>query len=93
MPSASRLARQELAAVRLDHEFIDFVGSRAEPASDSEIAEPVTGGTLSDWESAACLAVGPSGKWSTRQGPSVISLIVGIVGLAIVIGAYFKSAR
>jgi len=93
LPSAAGHVKLELAAVRLDHEFMDCALLSPEPASDLTLTDPVAGETLSDWEQAACLAAGSQPGGSERQGPSVISVIVGVVGLAIVVGAYFKSTR
>ena len=52
-------------------------------------AQPAT--TMSDWEHAAAAATGSTTLGFTRSGPSVISVIVGFVGIVIVIGAYASS--
>ena len=49
--------------------------------------------TQSDWEYAAADATEGKSVGSTKPGPSVISAIVGFVGIVIVIGAYVSSGN
>lgn len=60
-------------------------------APDFDVSNPHA--TPSEWEKAACFAVGPQGDRTTHNGPSVITAIVGVVGIVVVFGAYFSSAR
>ena len=45
---------------------------------------------MSDWESAESQAGNPQGKKLTKEGPSMVTAVVGIVGLIVVFGAYLK---
>lgn len=45
---------------------------------------------MSDWESAESQAGNPRGKTFTKDGPSMVTGVVGIVGLIVVFGAYLK---
>lgn len=46
---------------------------------------------MSDWESAKKKVAGNSrGKTFTKDGPSMVTAIVGVVGLIVVFGAYLK---
>ena len=49
--------------------------------------------TSTEWDQAACSAIGPQGDKTTHDGPSVITAIVGVVGIVVVFGAYFSSTR
>lgn len=45
---------------------------------------------MSDWESAESQAGNSRGKTFTKDGPSMVTAVVGIVGLIVVFGAYLK---
>lgn len=45
---------------------------------------------MSDWESAESQAGNLQGKTLTKDGPSMVTAVVGIVGLIVVLGAYLK---
>lgn len=45
---------------------------------------------LSDWDRAVVSATGTKQKPLARNGPSVVSIVVGLVGLVVVCGAYFS---
>ena len=45
---------------------------------------------MSDWESAESRAGNSRGKTFTKDGPSMVTAIVGVVGLIVVFGAYLK---
>ena len=49
--------------------------------------------TMTDWESAESNAVGSKGKTFTKDGPSVVTAIVGVVGLIVVSGAYLRGKK
>ena len=65
------------------------------PSEIQAIGEPdeLPATTQSDWEYAAVYATGSTTPGSTKPGPSVISAIVGFVGIIIVIGAYVSSGN
>ncbi len=46
---------------------------------------------MSDWEYASSFAAENKPRWGTASGPSATSIIVGVVGILIVIGAYVSS--
>lgn len=47
--------------------------------------------TLSDWEHAATKAIGPKEiNITTLEGPSAVTLVVAVVGLIVVCGAYLQ---
>ena len=61
------------------------------PGHDAESAEDDS--TLSDCQLAVAVSVGKKGKALTSNGPSVISLIVGVMGLIVVVGAYMTGGK
>ncbi len=62
-----------------------------ERGNDTEAAAGDT--TLSDWQQAAAVSVGRKGRTLNSNGPSLISLVVGVVGLIVIVGAYMTSGK
>lgn len=59
----------------------------------SSFPVPAGDATLSDWQQAAAVSVGRKGRTLNSNGPSLISLVVGVVGLIVIVGAYMTSGK
>lgn len=73
----------------IDEGTIDQVSS---PDSNQVVAD-IALTSLSDWEQAVCNATRSVGNTMGQQGPSILTVVVGVVGAIVVCGAYFKSSR
>ena len=62
----------------------------AESTGDEILAATKIPGNLSDWEQAICNVTDDRNLSSGRKGPSMITVIVAVVGMIVVIGAYMK---
>ncbi len=69
----------------------DLSGDLLELSSDTESA--AGDATLSDWQQAAAVSVGGKGKTLNSNGPSLLSLVVGVAGLIVIVGAYMTSGK
>ena len=69
----------------------DLSGDLLEISNDPESA--AGDATLSDWQQAAAVSVGRKGKTLNSNGPSLLSLVVGVVGLIVIVGTYMTSGK
>jgi hypothetical protein len=70
--------------------FEDGQALLAESTGDQILAATKIPGNLSDWEQAICNVTDDRNLSGGRKGPSMITVIVAVVGMIVVIGAYMK---
>ena len=69
----------------------DLSGDLLDISNDPESA--AGDAILSDWQQAAAVSVGRKGMTLNSNGPSLLSLVVGVVGLIVIVGAYMTSGK
>ena len=80
--------------VRLEEQLFENQAATVETelSGTDTIAQSENQAALSDWEKAATRSSGGIGIGATSSGPSIISMVVGVVGIMIVVGAYCSSS-
>lgn len=87
------LPRFSAASLAEEQALQEHSAADAESQITSAFEDSNTTPTFSEWDRAASTAIGPRGESTTREGPSLITAIVAVVGIVIVFGTYCHAAR
>lgn len=94
VPAGTNDRIRHAKVVGLEELLLDSQGTTIEtkPSGYDDLVQGDNQASLSDWEKAATRSAGGIGVGATSSGPSIISMVVGVVGIMIVVGAYCSSS-